>query len=96
MEAHFARHVVRSTQMAIEKKGRLQCISGWLWCKFSAIKSTWGVEIVYREQTLYTFYQRNVENGNGKAQVISRLHSFRQYNVKWELINFVCLTLHVL
>ena len=33
VEAQFASHVVREAQKRIEKKRRLQCLSGWLWCK---------------------------------------------------------------
>ena len=33
VEAQFASHVVREAQKRIEKKKRLQCLSGWLWCK---------------------------------------------------------------
>ncbi len=34
VEAQFGRSAVRSAQTAIEKKRALQCISGWLWCKY--------------------------------------------------------------
>ena len=33
VEAQFASRVVREAQKRIEKKKRLQCLSGWLWCK---------------------------------------------------------------
>ena len=34
VEAQFANHIVRGAQKRIEKKRRLQCVSGWLWCKY--------------------------------------------------------------
>ena len=33
VEAQFASHVVRQARKRIETKQRLQCLSGWLWCK---------------------------------------------------------------
>ena len=33
VEAQFASRVVREAQKRIEKKKRLQCLSGWLWCE---------------------------------------------------------------
>ncbi len=33
VEAQFGRNAVRTAQMAIAKKKRMQCINGWLWCK---------------------------------------------------------------
>ncbi len=43
VEAQFGRSAVRSAQTAIQKKRALQCISGWLWCKY------WCVVSVYWE-----------------------------------------------
>ena len=33
VEAHLAERVIRDARSRINKKKRLQCISGWLWCK---------------------------------------------------------------
>lgn len=33
VEAQFSRQVVRDAQARIAKGMRVQCISGWLWCK---------------------------------------------------------------
>lgn len=33
VEAQFSRHVVRRQKKVIANKMRLQCVSGWLWCK---------------------------------------------------------------
>lgn len=33
VEAQFGRDAVQSARSAIAKKKRMQCISGWLWCR---------------------------------------------------------------
>ena len=34
VEAQFSRRAVREAQSSIAKGTRLQCITGWLWCKY--------------------------------------------------------------
>ena len=37
VEAQFSRNVVRRQKRVIANKMRLQCVSGWLWCKSALI-----------------------------------------------------------
>lgn len=53
VEAQFGRTAVRSAQHAIQKKHRLQCISGWLWCE-------WPLSVYCTAHTQITTYSTSL------------------------------------